>query len=52
MANGTDSTILNPDTYLNHFTPDEAKQFEVSRNVYIAVLGVSTAIFPTPLSTN
>lgn len=31
----------NPDVYLNHLPPDEAKQFEIARNIYIAITGVS-----------
>lgn len=36
------ATFLNPDAYLNHLPPEEAAQFDVLRNVYIVVLGVST----------
>ncbi|XP_006456212.1 hypothetical protein AGABI2DRAFT_146114 [Agaricus bisporus var. bisporus H97] len=31
--------VLNPDTYLNHWTPENAFQIEVARNLYLAVLG-------------
>lgn len=40
MSEAANTTILTPDVYLNHLAPDEVYQFEVSRNVYIAVLGV------------
>ncbi|KAF9449867.1 hypothetical protein P691DRAFT_702467 [Macrolepiota fuliginosa MF-IS2] len=43
MVDVTNSTILNPGTLLNYLPPDEATQFEVVRNVYIAVLGATTA---------
>ncbi|KAF9449862.1 hypothetical protein P691DRAFT_811549 [Macrolepiota fuliginosa MF-IS2] len=33
--------ILNPDNYLSHLSPADAFQFEVVRNLYLAVLGVS-----------
>lgn len=35
------SSIPNPDNYLGHLTPADAFQYEVSRNLYLAVLGVS-----------
>ncbi|KAF5363753.1 hypothetical protein D9756_001103 [Leucocoprinus leucothites] len=38
MAN---STLPNPDVYLNHLTPDLASQFEITRDVYLAFLGVA-----------
>lgn len=41
----SDSPFLNPDTYLNHWTPDNAFQVEVARNLYLAVLGVRFPIF-------
>ncbi|KAF9449851.1 hypothetical protein P691DRAFT_727185 [Macrolepiota fuliginosa MF-IS2] len=43
MVDATNSTILNPNTLLNYLPPDEATQFEVVRNVYIAVLGATAA---------
>lgn len=33
--------ILNPDNYLSHLSAADAFQFEVARNLYLAVLGVS-----------
>ncbi|KAF9442417.1 hypothetical protein P691DRAFT_765241 [Macrolepiota fuliginosa MF-IS2] len=39
MAN---ATFPNPDTYLNHLSPAEANEFEVARDVYLAVLGAAT----------
>lgn len=33
--------LLNPDIYLNHLPPAEAKQLEISRNILVVVLGVS-----------
>ncbi|KAJ3562685.1 hypothetical protein NP233_g9422 [Leucocoprinus birnbaumii] len=38
MAN---STLPNPDIYLNHLTPDLAGQFEVTRDVYLTLLGAA-----------
>lgn len=32
--------VLNPDSYLNHWSPENAFQIEVARNLYLAVLGV------------
>lgn len=32
--------ILNPDIYLNYFTPALAKQFEFARNLFLVTLGV------------
>lgn len=40
MSEAANTTILTPDVYLNHLAPYEVHQFEISRNVYIAVLGV------------
>ncbi|KAF9441327.1 hypothetical protein P691DRAFT_766422 [Macrolepiota fuliginosa MF-IS2] len=34
-------TFPNPDTYLNHLSPAEANEFEVARDVYLAVLGAA-----------
>jgi hypothetical protein len=31
----------NPDTFLNHLSPQEAYEYEVTRNVLLALLGVS-----------
>lgn len=33
--------ILNPNNYLSNLTPADAFEFEVARNLYVAVLGVS-----------
>ncbi|KAJ3575405.1 hypothetical protein NP233_g1117 [Leucocoprinus birnbaumii] len=35
------ASIPNPDNYLGHLSPNEAFQFEVARNLYIAVLGAT-----------
>ncbi|KAJ3567094.1 hypothetical protein NP233_g6582 [Leucocoprinus birnbaumii] len=35
------SALPNPDTYLNHFPPAQAAQFEAARNLSLAVLGNS-----------
>lgn len=37
----SNSTLPNPDVYLNHLSPNEARQFEIGRDLYIAVTGVS-----------
>ncbi|KAF5349955.1 hypothetical protein D9756_009247 [Leucocoprinus leucothites] len=33
--------LLNPDTYLNHLPPDVATQLEITRNIYMTILGAS-----------
>ncbi|KAF5360788.1 hypothetical protein D9756_004984 [Leucocoprinus leucothites] len=35
------STVLNPDTYLNHLTPSEGRQFELGRNIILVALGMT-----------
>jgi hypothetical protein len=37
----------NPDTYLNHLSPQEAGEYETTRNVLLVLLGVS---FPCLMS--
>lgn len=37
--------LPNPDTYLNHLSPADAREFEIGRNVTLAVLAVCH--FPT-----
>ncbi len=44
MSNETNTTLPNPDVYLNHLTPEKAKEFEIGRDVYIFVLGVSQTV--------
>ncbi len=39
-ATSMSSGALNPDNYLGHLSPADAFQFEVARNLYLAVLGV------------
>lgn len=36
------SYFPNSDVYLNHLPPSAAHQFEVTRNVYLGILGVSS----------
>lgn len=41
MTNIANSTVFpNPDTYLNHLSPSDAREFEVCRNITLAVFGV------------
>lgn len=37
----TEPDVLNPDVYLNHLSTLEAEYIEISRNIIVAVLGVS-----------
>ncbi len=41
MWNTTAVPFLNPDTYLNHITPEQGKQLEVVKVINIIALGVS-----------
>lgn len=34
------SSFPNPDTYLNHLPPANGHEFEITRNIYLAILGV------------
>jgi hypothetical protein len=35
---------LNPDTYLNHLSPQEAREYETTRNILLVFLGVSSSV--------
>ncbi|KAJ3561068.1 hypothetical protein NP233_g10424 [Leucocoprinus birnbaumii] len=36
-----ESTLLNPDTYLNHLSPSDGRQFEIGRNFTLVTLGMT-----------
>ncbi|KAJ3575857.1 hypothetical protein NP233_g820 [Leucocoprinus birnbaumii] len=35
------STILNPDTYLNHLSPSDGQAFEIGRNIMLVTVGMT-----------
>jgi hypothetical protein len=41
MIPSSGAEFPNPDTYLNHLTPQEAVEYEATRNILIVLLGVS-----------
>jgi hypothetical protein len=45
MIPSSSAVLPSPDTYLNHLSPQEAREYETTRNILLIFLGVS---FPVP----